>query len=37
MYWAVESSLVTDVLQGGPPKDFDDADRADLATIAASG
>jgi hypothetical protein len=37
MYWAVESNLVADVLQGGPPKDFDDADRADLATIAAGG
>ena len=33
MYWAVESSLVTDLLVGGPPRDFDDADRADLAAI----
>jgi hypothetical protein len=33
MYWAVESSLVTDLLTGGPPRDFDDADRADLAAI----
>ncbi|MCU1374804.1 MAG: Membrane metalloprotease [Actinomycetia bacterium] len=33
MYWAVESSLISDLLSGGPPQDFDDADRADLATI----
>lgn len=33
MYWAVESTLVGDLLMGGPPDDFDDADRADLATI----
>lgn len=33
MYWAVESDLVTQVLQGGPPRDFDDQDRADLAAI----
>jgi hypothetical protein len=33
MYWAVESSLVGDLLTGGPPQDFDDADLADLATI----
>jgi hypothetical protein len=33
MYWAVESSLVTDLLTGGPPRDFDDADLADLAAI----
>lgn len=33
MYWAVESSLVGDLLSGGPPQDFDDADRADLAAI----
>ena len=33
MYWAVESSLVTQVLTGGPPDDFDDADRADLAAL----
>lgn len=35
MYWAVESSLVAQVLGGGPPNDFDDADRADLAAIRA--
>lgn len=33
MYWAVESTLVTDLLTGGPPRDLDDADRADLAAI----
>jgi hypothetical protein len=33
MYWAVESSLIGDLLTGGPPQDFDDADRADLAAI----
>ncbi len=33
MYWAVESSLLGRILQGGPPRDFDDQDRADLAAI----
>jgi hypothetical protein len=33
MYWAVESSLVGDLLTGGPPREFDAQDRADLATI----
>jgi hypothetical protein len=33
MYWAVESSLVGDLLTGGPPQDFDPADLADLAAI----
>ena len=33
MYWAVESSVVGDLLTGGPPRDFDDADQADLAAI----
>jgi hypothetical protein len=33
MYWAVESSLVADLLTGGPPQDFDGADLADLAAI----
>jgi hypothetical protein len=37
MYWAVESNVVADLLQGGPPKDFDDADVADLATIRNGG
>lgn len=35
MYWAVESSFVTDLLAGGPPRTFDDADKADLAAIRA--
>lgn len=35
MYFAVESTLVGDILGGGPPVDFDDADRADLRAIAA--
>lgn len=33
MYWAVESTLVGSLLEGGPPTTFDSADRADLATI----
>lgn len=33
MYWAVESTVVTDLLTGGPPRDFDAADLADLAEI----
>lgn len=33
MYWAVESTLVGSLLEGGPPTAFDAADRADLATI----
>ena len=33
MYWAVESTLITDVLAGGPPRTFDDDDLRDLATI----
>jgi len=37
MYWAVESDLVGDLLQGGPPREFDDADRADLAAIRSGG
>jgi hypothetical protein len=37
MYWAVESNVVADLLQGGPPKDFDSADLADLQTIHNSG
>lgn len=34
MYYAVESTLVGDLLSGGPPTEFDAADRRDLATIA---
>ena len=37
MYWAVESNLVADLLQGGPPTDFDSADLADLQTIRNGG
>lgn len=33
MYWAVESSLLGELLGGGPPQNFDDQDRADLAAI----
>src|SRR5436305_1500431 len=37
MYWAVESDLVADLLQGGPPQNFDAADIDDLKTINDSG
>lgn len=33
MYYAVESDLVTQVLDGPPPREFDAADRDDLAAI----
>jgi hypothetical protein len=33
MYWAVESSLIGQVLGGAPPKDFDQADLADLRAL----
>lgn len=33
MYFAVESTLVGDLLAGGPPVDFDQADLADLRAI----
>jgi hypothetical protein len=33
MYWAVESSLVGQVLHGPPPRDFDAQDRADLVAL----
>lgn len=33
MYWAVESTILQDLLAGGPPREFDEADLADLATI----
>jgi hypothetical protein len=33
MYWAVESSLVTQLLSGGPPRNFDADDLADLRAI----
>jgi hypothetical protein len=33
MYWAVEDISIRNVLRGGPPSDFDQADRADLAML----
>jgi hypothetical protein len=33
MYWAVEDISIRNVLHGGPPDDFDTADRADLAML----
>ena len=33
MFWAVESDIVSQVLGGPPPVNFDDADRADLAAL----
>jgi hypothetical protein len=33
MYWAVESSLIGQVLTGPPPRDFDAADLADLEAL----
>jgi hypothetical protein len=33
MYWAVEDISLGDLLTGGPPADFDEADRADLAML----
>ena len=33
MYWAVESSLVGQVLNGPPPRDFDADDLADLRAL----
>ncbi|HUF32531.1 MAG TPA: hypothetical protein VMN58_04890 [Acidimicrobiales bacterium] len=33
MYWAVESSLIDTILTGGPPRDFDADDLADLRRI----
>ncbi len=36
MYWAVEDVSVRNLLRGGPPDDFDEADRADLAMLRGS-
>jgi len=33
MYWAVEDVSIRTILHGGPPDDFDTADRADLAML----
>jgi hypothetical protein len=37
MYWAVDSDLFSQVLNGPPPVDYDRADLADLATIRRGG
>ena len=36
MYWAVEDLSIRNLLTGGPPDDFDAADRADLAMLRDS-
>ena len=36
MFWAVEDISIRNLLGGGPPADFDDADRADLAMLRGS-
>jgi hypothetical protein len=36
MFWAVESNRVSQVLDGPPPRDFDAADRDELAAIRTS-
>ena len=33
MYWAVEDTSISTILRGGPPDDFDQYDRADLALL----
>lgn len=35
MYWQVESGLITQLLDGGIPRDYDADDRTELATIRA--
>lgn len=37
MYWAVEDVSLRNLLAGGPPDTFDDADKADLAMLKSSG
>ncbi len=37
MFWAVEDVSIKNLLGGGPPDDFDDADRADLAMLRNGG
>ncbi|MGI8791755.1 MAG: hypothetical protein ACR2H3_01015 [Acidimicrobiales bacterium] len=37
MYWAIDSSLFATVLNGPPPTEFDNQDRADLETIRRGG
>jgi hypothetical protein len=36
MYWAIEDTSIATILSGGPPDDFDQYDRADLASLRAS-
>lgn len=36
MFWAVDDTAITVLLDGGPPTDFDRFDRADLAAIRGS-
>jgi len=33
MYWAIEDMSIATILRGGPPDDFDQYDRADLALL----
>jgi hypothetical protein len=33
MYWAIEDTSIATILRGGPPDDFDQYDRADLALL----
>lgn len=35
MYWAIEDMSIAAILSGGPPDDFDQYDRADLAALRA--
>ncbi|HLF98965.1 MAG TPA: hypothetical protein VI916_00715 [Acidimicrobiia bacterium] len=37
MFWAVESTLVGDVFEGGPPRDFDADDEQEMEAIRQSG
>ena len=36
MYWAIEDTSIASILSGGPPDDFDQYDRADLASLRGS-
>jgi hypothetical protein len=36
MYWAIEDMSIATILSGGPPDDFDQYDRADLASLRGS-
>lgn len=37
MFWAVESTVVEDVFDGGPPRDFDDDDEEEMRRIRSAG